>query len=150
MKHCHVMTELPFTAIRFYKQVSSQASPHPAPSRVHAIVKYKPTVIAPSLHDTMFYTIPVRDTTSYGIMQNSILAFVCDRQAQEYASKLNTNIAHSHANHLEPKDAECEVEAYPIGDLSYYAYNLGIPVVVIQNSYCEGSQREPQFEVLVS
>ena len=135
-----VPSDLPFNSIRFFKTRSMNPL-----HRVYSIVKYKPNLGNPTYLDTMFYSLPIRYKD--GGMQNSMLAFTCIRQAEEYCKAINSTDIWR--NHGEPQDA-CTVKDVTLSDFSFFSYNLNVQLVVVHNSYCEWSQREPFFEVFIA
>lgn len=79
----------------------------------------------------MFYTVPVRERERE--YQNSILAFLCQDQAREYCSLL--------------KQDDCKTQTYTIDELVFYSLQLCIPVAIVCNSYCDGTQIEPIYDI---
>jgi hypothetical protein len=118
--------------------------------KVYPIVKHRPSVgRGPSFFDTFFYTLPVREHSGY---TNSVIAFTCDAQAREACKALNaaTDKSQSYrANHNEPTFNDCKVGDFTLSEIAYYSNNLGLPLVVVHSSYCQGTMREPFFEVTV-
>lgn len=126
--------------IRQYKYM-----PYKDMTKVYSVVKYKHTVVAPSLLDTFFYTLPVRHR-KHGY-HNCVLAVLCKEHARIICDEIQNG--NSLANHNENMASDCKVNEYTLGDLSFYAYNLGMPLVLVSNSYCEGRTREPFYEIML-
>lgn len=137
-------TLLPFNRIAFYKDVY-----YPHSTKVHTIIKHRPSIVAPTFHDTFYYTIPVRDKACTSF-KNAILAFNCKSQADAFCKALNLADEDVHrSNHNEPMTAaSCKVDDYNISDLTFYAHHLCVPLVLVCNQYCQGTHREPHFEVM--
>lgn len=146
----NVVASVPFTRIAFYKKVDCTVGGFAA---VHAIVKYKPSIVAPTFNDTFFYSIPLKDrAVNQGgtqQFQNAILAFTCVAQANAYCCALNGHDTYR-KNHDEPVVNKCRTDAMTVNDLSFYAHNLCLPVCIVCNSWCEGQHREPWFEVMIA
>lgn len=134
----HGINQRPFNRVAFYHKVH-----YPPETSVHTIVKHRKCIVAPTLHDTFYFTIPVRnhhDTQS----DNCILAFLCEKQARYYCDMLNNETKYK-INHEEPQCTSV-LERYSIGDLSYNAYNICTKICIVCNSFCEG-QAEPFFSI---
>lgn len=123
----------PFRRVQFWKPV--RYSVH---ARVHAIVR--PARRGP---DTSLFTLPVRrPSRSGGAASNAVLAFLCRSQAQLYCRALNGGRGTA--------TAACLVCEFEHAALASMACELRVPLAVVGNSFCEGSQREPFFELMLS
>lgn len=138
---------LPLKRIVHHKPVH-----YPGATRVFTIVKYRPSTSgAPtsSLHDTFFHSIPVRDRKDGDV--NCILGFLCKEYANSHCEHLNDRgrLMHWLVNHEESTASECKVDGFTISELSFNAWNLRMPMAIVCNAYCEGSEREPHYDLMV-
>jgi hypothetical protein len=109
-------------------------------TRVYTVCKYRQPTINLNYFDTHFYTLPVREHNAY---VNSVVAFLCERQAQVLCDSIN------HPSINQPAAAAAKTDAVLLSDLSYYTYQLGLPLVLICNSYCQGTMRDPYYEIIL-
>lgn len=120
---------------------------YPGMTRVYTIVKQRKVVLAPSVIDTFFYSVPVRDRREESDV-NCVVAFLCPEYADIYCDALNRTTG-GVSNDQEHGASHGIVSEYTISDLSFWAFQLRMSTAVICNSYCEGSQREPFYDLMV-
>lgn len=122
---------------------------YPGATRVYTIVKHRRLSSGESSHtfnQTFFNSIPVRDRKEGDV--NCILSFICKEHAMTHCQALN-NPCNWLVNNDENTASECKVDEYTLSDLSYYSWHLRMPMALMCNAYCEGSEREPHYDVMV-
>lgn len=141
--------ELPFRRIAFYRKVRIDPVSDPHTS-VHTIVRHKPHVCEPTFFDTMFYTMPLREEHVRD-SNNCIVAFRCHQHATHFSDIIASGTPEHPwlQNHGESTAATARVQSFRLSDLAFYAWNMGMDLAVVHNSYCEGQQREPIIDVQI-
>lgn len=136
-------TSRPFNRITRYNTHSFTSTTQP----VHVIVKcssHFPSITP--LHNSFLYTIPFKnDKRELG---NAILSFVEKDYATYYLDSIKKD-SYILQNKNEPSWS-ATVMTYSVDEVSYYAYILGLPVIVIHSLYCDDKIRDPVMELSIA
>lgn len=94
---------------------------------VYAIVACHPSMpkSRKTIVNTMFYTTPFQ-SSSKAETYNVITTYLHKDHANTQCAKLK-----------EALDIECYLEKFQLIDISYYAYMMKVPMIVLMNSYCD-------------